>query len=70
MFKGKLALMDGLYYYSLNIWVTKEYGVSQTWTKLFVVSFDPFMTLFGYSQKGLLIVRNFLSANGELKKKI
>ena len=47
----------------------KEYGVSQSWTKLFVVRFDPFTTLFGYSQEGLLIVRNFLSANGELKRR-
>ena len=71
VFKGKLALTekegDPLL---LNVWVMKEYGVHQSWTKLSVVPFHRVIRFNGYSDNGLLIVEksyDIFSANGEVE---
>ena len=71
VFKGKLALTeeegDPLL---LNVWVMKEYGVHQSWTKLSVVPFHRVIRFNGYSDNGLLIVEksyDVFSANGDLE---
>ena len=50
------------------IWVMKEYGVPQSWTKLFVIPFDTVTYFLGCSENGLLLVQkstDVVSANGE-----
>nr|XP_023926068.1 F-box protein CPR1-like [Quercus suber] len=71
VFKGKLALTekgDPLFF---NVWVMKEYGIHQSWTKLFVVPFHRVERFNGYSDNGLLIVEksyDIFSANGEVER--
>lgn len=53
----------------LNVWVM-EFGVHQSWTKLFVVPFHRVTRFNGYSHNGLLIVGksyDIFSSNGEVE---
>ena len=70
VFKGKLALTEKGDPLLLNVWVMKEYGVHQSWTKLSVVPFHRVIRFNGYSDNGLLIVEksyDIFSANGEVE---
>ena len=68
VFKGKLALTEHEGHSLLNVWVMKDYGVHQSWTKLFVVPLlDRVHRFYGYTEDGLLIVEKtyYFSANGK-----
>ncbi|XP_023926067.1 F-box protein CPR1-like [Quercus suber] len=70
-FKGKLALTEFEEHSLLNLWVMKEYGVHQSWTKLFVVPLldRVHSRFYGCSENGLLILEksNHFFANGKMR---
>ncbi|GMY23247.1 F-box/kelch-repeat protein At3g06240-like [Fagus crenata] len=73
LFMGKLALIqfghsdehDLLCY----IWVMKEYGVPESWIKLFVLPFERFIALFCFTKYGSILIRkgSLVSTNGVLQ---
>ena len=75
-FKGKLALIkfgSGLQPHSMlcSIWVMKEYGVLDSWNKLYVVPVDGFIGFAGFTNYGIFLIQNMpqlVSANSELER--
>jgi F-box interacting protein len=56
---GLLALVPCDYYRSVaynSVWVMKEYGVTESWTKLFDVCFWPFSRVIGVTKTGEVLV--------------
>ncbi|XP_050253476.1 F-box/kelch-repeat protein At3g23880-like isoform X3 [Quercus robur] len=76
-FKGKLALIkfgSGLQPHSMlcSIWVMKEYGVLDSWNKLYVVPVDGFIGFAGFTNYGTFLFQNMprlVSTNSELERK-
>ncbi|XP_050253457.1 F-box/kelch-repeat protein At3g23880-like isoform X4 [Quercus robur] len=76
-FKGKLALIKfgyGVQPHSMlcSIWVMKEYGVLDSWNKLCVLPVDAFIDFTGFTNYGILLIRNMprlVSTNCELERK-
>nr|XP_023891487.1 F-box protein At4g22390-like [Quercus suber] len=74
-FKEKLALFkfDIRLSFSIgNIWVMTEYGVFDSWNKLYVVPVQSFFNINGLTKYGLLLIRNMpslVSTNSELERK-
>ena len=72
-FKGKLALIkfgSGLRPHS--IWVMKEYGVLDSWNKLYVVPVDGFIGFSGFTNYGIFLIQimpRLVSTNCELERK-
>jgi len=75
-FKEKLALFKfdilRLSFSICNIWVMREYGVFDSWNKLYVVPVQSFSNIIGLTKYGLLLIRNMPSlvpTNSELERK-
>ena len=73
-FKEKLALFKfdiRLSFSICNIWVTREYGVFDSWNKFYVVPVQSFFNIIGFTKYGLLLIRNMpslVSTNSELER--
>nr|XP_023876158.1 F-box/kelch-repeat protein At3g23880-like [Quercus suber]XP_023876165.1 F-box/kelch-repeat protein At3g23880-like [Quercus suber]XP_023876171.1 F-box/kelch-repeat protein At3g23880-like [Quercus suber] len=76
-YKEKLALIKfghGAQPFSklCSIWVMREYGVLDSWNKLFVLPIENSTDFIGFTKYGLLLVRNrsrLVSTNSELERK-
>ena len=57
LFKGKLAFIRSEQYgYQYSIWVIKEYGLVESWNKLFVVPFQRAAYCLAFTEYGSLLV--------------
>ncbi|KAL4599514.1 hypothetical protein ACB092_11G132800 [Castanea dentata] len=57
LFKGKLAFIThNQYHYRYSIWVMEEYGVVESWNKLFVVPFQRAAYCLAFTECGSLLV--------------
>ena len=57
LFKGKLAFITSEQHgYQYSIWVMKEYGVVESWNKLFVVPFQRAAYCLAFTEYGSLLV--------------
>ncbi|XP_050282197.1 F-box protein CPR1-like isoform X4 [Quercus robur] len=64
-FKGKLAFLTGVDQYS--IWVMREYGVLESWNKLFVVPLERFPHCIAFTMCGSLLTHYRETNNREEK---
>uniref|UniRef100_A0A2N9GJD7 Uncharacterized protein n=1 Tax=Fagus sylvatica TaxID=28930 RepID=A0A2N9GJD7_FAGSY len=74
LFKGKLAFITfggserRGFQNSYSVWVMREYGVIESWNKLFVVPLEGFVICFAFTQYGSLLLRRAINlVNHEFK---